>query len=377
MRPSAWSFAAACMATPACQSERPTEGQDPPPPSDTADTDPTSAPEPPTTSLATSLATEASTSHASDTDTAGPVDTTATDPPHTGTGTGDETTTTTTPAGCGDGVLDPGEACDLGYMHNNDAGPCTQACHSAVCGDGLLWADHEQCDHGVANNDQTYNGCREDCTPGPRCGDGVLQPNAEECDESAPLDDDSIVECSACRFNARLAFVTAASHPAKLGGLAGADALCVAAATAAGLDRASSFLAWLSDGVASPSQRFEKAIADPATPYARRDGQLLAGNFKLLTTLGIQTTLDVDEFGATLPPKTYVWTATNPNGLPYNGDACGMWTLDSFKLKARAGLTSPSLEEGAFDLWKAGDNWTSYEFLPCKMDDLHLYCFED
>jgi len=54
-----------------------------------------------------------------------------------------------------------------------------------------------------------------------------------------------------------------------------------------------------------------------------------------------------------------------------------MWNLDLFKLQARVGLASPSSEPGAFDLWKAGDHWSSFEFYPCKLMNVHLYCFED
>src|SRR5690606_38461702 len=38
---------------------------------------------------------------------------------------------------CGDGVEQPGEACDLGPL-NDDYGACTRECALAVCGDGLL-----------------------------------------------------------------------------------------------------------------------------------------------------------------------------------------------------------------------------------------------
>jgi len=103
----------------------------------------------------------------------------------------------------------------------------------------------------MANNDNLYGGCRGDCTPGPRCNDGLLQPE-EECDASAPVTEGS-VECDAgnCRLKARVAFVTAATFSADLGGLVGADAACVAAADAAKLDNAGSFLAYMSDGVAA------------------------------------------------------------------------------------------------------------------------------
>ncbi len=51
------------------------------------------------------------------------------------------------------------------------------------CGDGVATLT-EQCDLGAENADDTYGGCRTDCTPGPYCGDGELDA-PEECDHGA------------------------------------------------------------------------------------------------------------------------------------------------------------------------------------------------
>lgn len=59
---------------------------------------------------------------------------------------------------CGDGVLDPDEACDLG-IGNDAAATCTQDCTIAACGDGLLSLD-EACDDG---NVLAGDGCGVDC----------------------------------------------------------------------------------------------------------------------------------------------------------------------------------------------------------------------
>jgi fibro-slime domain-containing protein len=49
------------------------------------------------------------------------------------------------------------------------------------CGNGVATLT-EECDLGEENNDETYGGCRTDCTWGPFCGDGI--PNGpEECDD--------------------------------------------------------------------------------------------------------------------------------------------------------------------------------------------------
>lgn len=92
---------------------------------------------------------------------------------------------------CGNGLLDPGEACD-------DAGESTSCdvdCTAAECGDGLLnpTAD-EVCDD--AGNSAT---CDVDCTAA-ACGDGLFNPAAgETCDDagnSASCDNDcTAAEC--------------------------------------------------------------------------------------------------------------------------------------------------------------------------------------
>ncbi len=218
------------------------------------------------------------------------------------TGGEEATTADPDPEACGNNVLDPGEQCDLGFANNSDdGGPCTQACKTAFCGDGLVRADTETCDLGPNNNDATYGGCTQTCEWGPRCNDGILQPE-EECDASAPALEGA-VDCDPdnCRFKARVAFVTAATFSGAFGGLAGADAACVAAATEAGLDNAASFQAWLSDGETAPAARLVKATEN-LLPYARRDGKQLAYSLAYLTMQGMDYPLDVTEYGVPLYP---------------------------------------------------------------------------
>ena len=93
-------------------------------------------------------------------------------------------------ARCGDGVVHAGvEACDLG-ADNSDSGACTTSCREAVCGDGLVYEGHEGCDDG---NDDETDGCLSTCVLA-SCGDGEVQ-EGEACDDG---NDD---ETDACLSN--------------------------------------------------------------------------------------------------------------------------------------------------------------------------------
>ena len=62
---------------------------------------------------------------------------------------------------CGDGVVDPGEACDEGRS-NGPGSPCTENCSSNECGDGLV-AGEEACDEGEENG-RGDGDCAPDCS---------------------------------------------------------------------------------------------------------------------------------------------------------------------------------------------------------------------
>lgn len=79
-------------------------------------------------------------------------------------------------ASCGDGAVDPGEACDDGNFVNGDG--CDNACTPSACGNGYA-GGAEQCDDGNTNNNDA---CKNDCTVNV-CGDGVLDPLVEACDD--------------------------------------------------------------------------------------------------------------------------------------------------------------------------------------------------
>jgi len=80
---------------------------------------------------------------------------------------------------CGDGLLDPGEACDLLFDPDQT---CNPDCTLVVCGDGQQQGT-EECDDG---NTLANDGCSATCEDEPfACGNGVIEPFAGEvCDDS-------------------------------------------------------------------------------------------------------------------------------------------------------------------------------------------------
>ncbi|MDY0003384.1 MAG: hypothetical protein RBU30_18945 [Polyangia bacterium] len=83
-------------------------------------------------------------------------------------------------AWCGNGVVEPGEECDLGLLNRDDElGMCRTDCRVQTCGDWKL-DPGELCDDG---NFLDYDSCPSDCGWSlKRCGDGVMD-EGEQCDD--------------------------------------------------------------------------------------------------------------------------------------------------------------------------------------------------
>lgn len=80
-----------------------------------------------------------------------------------GTSTTGDGESTAAPGACGDGVLDPDEACDDGPLNAFDAA-CLPSCDVNVCGDSHLFAGVEACDDG---DFEPLNACNNFCLPTP------------------------------------------------------------------------------------------------------------------------------------------------------------------------------------------------------------------
>lgn len=96
-------------------------------------------------------------------------DATTTPAPTTTEVTGDSSTGPAIPPGCGNGVVDGGEACDDGEGQNGAGKDCLADCTKNVCGDGDK-GPLEACDEGAANGPD--GGCSAECSINPSsCGD--------------------------------------------------------------------------------------------------------------------------------------------------------------------------------------------------------------
>ena len=109
-------------------------------------------------------------------------------------------------------------------------------------------------------------------------------------------------------------------------GIAAADAICNRLAGAAGLDMTNgTYLAWLSDNVTSPDQRFTKATV----PYVLTTGTKVADNYADLTDGSLDAPIDREEDQT--PAGLDAWTGTLANGTrdPLGGfnTRCSEWTF--------------------------------------------------
>jgi hypothetical protein len=213
---------------------------------------------------------------------------------------------------------------------------CAATCAGCCDGSGACQAGTETAACGAGG--ATCTACLGDAV----CNGGACA--APPCGGSVP-----------CRV-----FVTSTTHSGNLGGLVGADAICQARATAAGLS--GTYMAWLSDNPTTPPSRFVHSTA----PYRRVDGVTIANNFTDLTDGTLAAAISVTDTGAAVSDPIKVWTSTRFDGTPApGGGSCDHWTDDTAIFTAVVGNAT------------ANNSTWSAESGPTFCFELRrLYCFQ-
>ncbi|MBA3550018.1 MAG: DUF4215 domain-containing protein [Nannocystis sp.] len=263
----------------------------------------------------------------------------------------DDCTNACTLPACGDGFVQAGEQCDTG----GETAACNSDCTTADCGDGVLnMSAGELCDD---NNEDTTDNCPA-CQPAV-CGDGFVQAALESCDDGNNVDADA---CSnTCVLNGLRVFVSSSVYSGNLGGLGSADAKCKSLADAAKLG--GTWMAWLSDGLSSPSGRF-MSKGGPRL-YVRLDGKIVANNWAALVSMPLLAPIDITEKKLPAGNADHVWTNTKPDGTVATGlQNCGGW------FSANGNVDGVNGRRTDMDA-----KWTQEGDDQCNAQN-RLYCFE-
>lgn len=154
----------------------------------------------------------------------------------------------------------------------------------------------------------------------------------------------------------RRMFITNTMQNAALGGIEGADALCAAQATTAGLD--GDFRAWLSTSGSSVSSRLSRS----STPYVLVDGTVVANNWDDLVDGSIMAPIDLDADG--LRQTGDVWTGTLATGDSFQGQDCEGFATSSSDVIGLCGASAST-----------SSTWTE-NITPRCLTTLRLYCIE-
>ena len=151
--------------------------------------------ESPTTGGSAETATGSSTGGSSGAESSSGAVQTSTGEPGSSSGGGDSSSSggdssTGAPGVCGDGMPDPGEACDDGNADNTDA--CVGSCVAAKCGDTFVQAGVEVCDGNNLPNATCGADCKSSCTKD--FGDCNAMA-ADGCEATLPSDNNNCGKC--------------------------------------------------------------------------------------------------------------------------------------------------------------------------------------
>jgi hypothetical protein len=194
--------------------------------------------------------------------------------------------------------------------------------------------------------------------------DGVVEAGG---DGGAPLD----AAMEAAPPTKYFVFMTSQTFDAALGGIAGADGKCNAAAKAGGLP--GTYKAWLSTTATWPALTFTKS----AVPYVLPDGttQIQTDWSHLTAGAGLLHDLDEDEYGTKYGDagsfSLWSWTSTHPDGtFESTGGDCVHFTSNvlNYTDEATCGCEDCDPNMGL-------NRWTVYCAHTCNMT-ARLLCFQ-
>lgn len=197
--------------------------------------------------------------------------------------------------------------------------------------------------------------------------DGINLPDRSQPDAEvaapptppAPRDAGQRVDSSAdgaTNAGPRKAFVSSTLTNGNIGGVAGADALCNAAAKAAALP--GTYTAWISTAAVNAIDRITSE-----GPWQLVDGTEIAKTRADLVKGSLVARFDKDEKGSVPPAvEDRVWTGTGGDGKS-NGTDCAGWTTTS---------GSGRVGEAA----QPSNNWTSLANEACSEVN-RVYCFQN
>ena len=244
---------------------------------------------------------------------------------------------------CGDGLEDGAEQCDDGNQIDEDS--CTNQCMDAICGDGLVQMDEEQCDDGVDNG--VDKACLGNCEQN-ICGDGNPGPD-ETCDDGP--DNGALGKCSEdCSTmipdeTLLIKVLTVNNLPLILAGnfngntgIAGGDTLC---------EGLGEFKILASDGVlgsrVATLNQYEGDgqkdwVLAPHRGYANVKGELVfvTGGEALL---GVRKQAPVPLLKPIGAPGQIVWTGLNKSWTASDAN-CKKWTSNEIQATGGTGMAS-------------------------------------
>jgi len=169
-----------------------------------------------------------------------------------------------------------------------------------------------------------------------------------------------------CGAGSKCVFRSSGSTSANMGGLAGADAFCQAAADASSNVAAGTYKAWLS----TPSEPVNTRITPAAVPYVMPNGRRITNSGSdLLSTTLVDACMDQHEhdINGSSPlgcAAGIAWSATNNSGgfrTAAGFGSCGDWTSTA------SGTTWPT---HATNLRQGSDT------VPCNQAGMKLYCVQ-